>query len=214
MNEQVNQLDEVFLSNKTPDVDVIIRKTNENLSTNYQSEELKYKLFFIETSYNDFSKIEFEIDKASGIKKQELASVNKSLDSLTTSIKNNESIQFKDYLSELILLKQENYKLNVIKVTELIDSKKDISIDEIQEKAQSLFLKYLDTTKTYKLKTGLIKIEDSLSFKDSKLKEQEVDKYEYEYEVADLRSDSHEQLKKAQIYDNTILKNILDKSLY
>ncbi len=107
MNEQVNQLDEVFLSNKTPDVDVIIRKTNENLSTNYQSEELKYKLFFIETSYNDFSKIEFEIDKASGIKKQELASVNKSLDSLTTSIKNNESIQFKDYLSELILLKQE-----------------------------------------------------------------------------------------------------------
>jgi hypothetical protein len=212
LKEQVNQLDEVFLSNKTPDAAVIIRKVNENLRVNYQNEDLKYKLFFRETSYNDFSKIQFEIDKASGIKKQELASVNKSLDSLTTSIKNNESIKFKDYLAELMLLNQENSKLKVIKATQLIDRKKDISIEEIQEKAQRLFLKYLDTTKTYKLKTGLIKIEDSLSFKDSKLKEPEEDTFEYE--VADLRSASHEQLQKSQIYDNTILKNILDKNLY
>ena len=41
----------------------------------------------------------------------------------------------------------------------------DFSIDDVQERAQKLVYKYLDTTTTYKLKSGLFKIEDSMSLK-------------------------------------------------
>mgnify|MGYP000173919412 CR=1 FL=1 len=42
-------------------------------------------------------------------------------------------------------------------------------MDDIQEKAQKIVLSYLDTTKTYKLKSGMFKIEDSLSLKEDVL---------------------------------------------
>lgn len=71
-------------------------------------------------------------------------------------------------------------------------------------------LKYLDTTLTYKLKTGLFKIEDSLSLKDDSAKNKDKN----EYEINNLRSEANSILKQSQFGENSILTNILDNSLY
>ncbi|MEM9680981.1 MAG: carboxypeptidase-like regulatory domain-containing protein [Bacteroidota bacterium] len=212
LEEQVNQLDQVYLTDKIPDAYDIIRKANENLGSNYSNENIKYKLFFRETSYNEFSRLNFEITKATGIKKRDLVSANMGLDSLTNTIQDNTIINFKDYLAELLLKNRSNSKLNVIKATQLIDRKKDISVDDIQEKAQRIILKYLDTTKTYKLKTGIIKIEDSLSLTDDD--DSKHSEPSFEYLTANLRSESHEHLFESQVYDGTILKKLLDNERY
>ena len=177
---------------------------------------MAYRLFYRGTEYNKFKTLKFEIDKASGFKKRELAGVNLSLDSLTSAIKNSQSIDFTDYLADLMILDKENAKLDVIKATKLIDTKNSVSVDKIQDKAQRIFLTYLDTTKTYKLKTGLIKIEDSLSLNDNDTKR--GDKREaistLSYDTSNLKDLSHEHLHKSQVYDNTILTNLLDANLY
>lgn len=216
LKEQVNELDTVFLSNSELDVDEIIRKANENLSSNYKNEGISYRLFYRGTEYNQFKKLEFEINKASGFKKRELTGVNQSLDSLTNDIKDSQSIDFTDYLADLMILDKENAKLDVVKATKLIDTKNSISVDRIQKRAQDIFLTYLDTTKTYKLKTGLLKIEDSLSLNDGdgKRNDKNEEVSALEYDTSNLKDKSHEHLHISQIYDGTTLRNLLDNDLY
>ncbi|MEM1003654.1 MAG: carboxypeptidase-like regulatory domain-containing protein, partial [Bacteroidota bacterium] len=101
-----------------------------------------------------------------------------------------------------------------VKATKLIDTKNTVSVDEIQERAQRIFLTYLDTTKTYKLKTGIIKIEDSLSLSSSDKNDNIEVENGTQYETSTLKDLSHEHLHKSQIYDNTILNRLLDADLY
>jgi len=210
LNEYVDQLDQVYLSGTQPNADSIIARVNRSLSKNYNHENIKYNLFFRNTSYVDFGDLEFKLTKATGFKKRQLTNVNKSFDSLASAIADSKTVHFKDYLADLYLLNKENSKLDVIKATSMIDQKKNVSVDQIQEKAQGIFLKYLDTTKTYKVKTGILKVEDSLSLSDTNNDE----KPKNEYTTENLRNETHELLHTSQVYDNTTLQSILDKNLY
>ena len=73
-------------------------------------------------------------------------------------------------------------------------------------------LRYLDTTKTYKVKTGLFKIEDSLSF--AKLKKEQEEAKKEEFDIKGLKRGTKSLLRYAQFYDNSFLMNILDTRLY
>lgn len=213
LEEQIHELNTVFVSSEIPDADKIIERVNTYLLKNYKNDSLMYRLFYRGSSFSDFNEVAFEIDKASGIKKKDLVDVNKSFDSLTRSIEESKPIHFKDFMADLMVWNRENSKIDVIKATKLIDQKKDLSIDDMQKRAQTIFLKYLDTTKTYKLKTGLLKIEDSLSLSGSKNNESK-NHLTYEYDTEGLRNESHELLEKAQIQGETLLKSIINKDNY
>ncbi len=211
LEEHINELNQVYISNTKPNADEIIAKVNQNLSNNYNHENQSYNLFFRNTSYMDFNRLEFTIDKASGIRKKKLAGANQSLDSLMQAIKNTKAVHFRDYLANLYIKNKEEAKLDVAKATSLIDKNQNVSIDQIQENAQHLILKYLDTTKTYKLKTGIIKIEDSLELNNSN---NESEENKNEYEVNSLKSETHELLYTSQTYENTTLNKIINADLY
>jgi hypothetical protein len=70
LDEQVNQLDTVYVSTSIPDADEIIRLANANLNKNYKNEQISYRLFYRGTEYNTLESFAFEIDKASGFKKR------------------------------------------------------------------------------------------------------------------------------------------------
>jgi len=213
LDEFIDVLSQVYVSNSIPDVNDIIYKANKNLSTNYSNENIKYNLFFRNTSFVDFNTLEFKIDKVSGLKKKQLTDANIALEELTNSIIESEAVYYRDYVADLLIQNKENSKLDVYKATRLLDKKRSFSIDDIQNKAQHLILTYLDTTKTYKLKSGLFKIEDSLSLKSADVKEKE-EEHKNEYEATNLTSESHDLIHKSQIYDDTQLKTILDADLY
>jgi hypothetical protein len=94
----------------------------------------------------------------------------------------------------------------------LLDHDKDFSIDNIQERAKNIMLRYLDTTKTYKVKTGLFKIEDSLSFAEIKKDQQKAKKEEIDSK--NLKQSIRRSLRYSQFYDNSFLMNVLDTHLY
>lgn len=210
LEESVYRLDEVFVSNKTPNADAIIAKVRSRLTENYRTDLLKYELFYRGTAYVDFDKLDLEVEKASHVKKARLASANSGLDSLTSAIMASKTIHFTDFKGDLWVKDKDSIKLSVEKATKLIDTKKDFSIENIQEKAQRIVLQYLDSTKTYKLKTGLIKIEDSLSLSEDAKKEKEKN----EYLISHLKSDTDGVLKISQFYDGSFLNNILDPDRY
>ena len=143
LEEFIDELNKVFVSNAKLNADDIIRNANNNLSKNYKNEGVNYNLFFRNTSYVDFSRLEFKIKKATGFRKKQLKDVNLSLDSLAQSIKNSNAIFFRDYVSDLMINNKGDSKLKVHKATTLIDKNKNFSLDNVQEKAQKLILKYL-----------------------------------------------------------------------
>ncbi|MFT5215269.1 MAG: hypothetical protein ACI83H_000377 [Glaciecola sp.] len=212
LEEFINELGKVFLSSTTPNADDIIQKVNRNLAKNYNNENQTYNFFHRNTTYADFDRFEVKITKASGMQKKQHESVNKSLDSLTQNIINSNTVYFQDYLGDLMIENRKVAKLKIHKATSLVDKNKDFSLDNVQTKAQDLILKYLDTTLIYKLKTGIIKVEDSLSLKSNN--EKYNNKKKDVYDVKNLKGETHGLIHDAQTYDDSFLKKIINPGLY
>ena len=210
LDEAVNQLDEVFISNKTPNADSIIAKVRANISKNYNYELNKYNIFHRNTESVDFKSLDFEIEKASHVKKQFIEAANSELNTLSKKISESDMIQFTDFKGELYNFNKDSSKIVVNKATKLMDFKNDFSVEDIQEKAQNIMLRYLDTTKTYKLKTGIFKIEDSLSLKNEKSEENKKDELEISY----LNKQTRGLLKLGQFYENSFLNRLLNQDNY
>ncbi|KAA5821956.1 carboxypeptidase-like regulatory domain-containing protein [Algibacter amylolyticus] len=210
LEEAINQLGEIYISNKNPNADSIIYKVKLQLSVNYSSALNKHHIFKRDTDYADFTNLEFEIEKASHVKKRNLESANNSLKVLSKTIKESDMVNFRDFKGEFYTLNQDSSKLVVQKATSLLDAKNDFSFEQIQEKAQNIVLKYLDSTKTYKLKSGLFKIEDSLSLKN----EDHQEKHKQEYDVPLLNKSTRIVLNQTKFFEDSFLSTILNTNLY
>lgn len=210
LEPSINELNTVYLSSSKPNADSIIARVVRNLSKNYKTEYIQHKLFYRETSYIDFDNLDFEIIKTSHVKKKQLLNANISLKAMTNTIMSSKFVHFTDFIGELNVMNKDSSKLRVEKATKIINSKKDFSLENIQERAQSVVLKYLDTTLTYKLKTGLFKIEDSLSLSNVNSAEDNTQ----EFEIADLKNDAQKMLNDTRPNTQSLLRKILDADNY
>ncbi|WP_028871315.1 carboxypeptidase-like regulatory domain-containing protein [Psychroserpens burtonensis] len=207
----INELDAIYLTNTKPNVDSIISRVSENLIKNYKSEALSYNFFYRETSYTNFENLDLEIKKSSKVKKRQLASANKELAAMGSSILNRKAVYFTDYSGTLNVLDDSLKKLNVEKATKIINSNNEMSLEAIQKNAQNTVLRYLDTTMTYKLKTGLFKIEDSLSLNDG---DDDNEKDLDEFKIEDLKKNTWSVLQKSQTGRGSMLQTILNTKIY
>ena len=210
LEPSINELNTVYLSSSKPNADSIIARVVRNLSKNYKTEYIQHKLFYRETSYIDFDNLYFEIIKTSHVKKKQLLNVNNSLKAMTNTIMSSKFVHFTDFIGELSVMNKDSSKLHVEKATQIINSKKDFSLENIQERAQSVVLKYLDTTLTYKLKTGMFKIEDSLSLSNVNSSEDNTQ----EFEIADLKNNAQKMLNDERQDTQSLLRKILDADNY
>jgi hypothetical protein len=161
LDEAVNELSEITVSNKSLSVEEIIQKIKENANTNYTSDHIKQQVFQRSTLSNKFKRFEFDFVKSNLVKKKALKKLNKSIDSI---IKTSLDISSKNYTEILSHINTSNKKtkLEVVKATRLINKKNDKSQKKFQDLFISTIAKHLEKGATYKVKTGLFKIEDSL----------------------------------------------------
>lgn len=135
----LNQLDTVFLSSSTPNVNTIIEKVNQNYSDNYRSDSLTYRFFKRFTTYGDFESIDLEIDKSSEFSKAQVKKSNQELSAISNEIKNSNSISFDESRGELLKLDSTKSKLKIDKVTKIFNSREQFSIEAIEAKALMLY---------------------------------------------------------------------------
>lgn len=210
LSESVIQLNEVFLTNRTPDVLEILAKIRARVPVNYQPDNKEYRLFSRETEYVDFEDLDFQIARASGVPKETLYQTNRVLDSLAGSVLQNRSIHFRDFLGTMYCKDREESKLLVEKATSLLDTKRNFSVEKVQEKAKEVVLHYLDSSSTYKMKSGLFKLEDSLSLEEGNSKQGEAQTYSSE----SLGRDTRELLNQARFSGETLLMQLLEPGNY
>ncbi|NNC50075.1 MAG: hypothetical protein HKO01_06020 [Flaviramulus sp.] len=210
LDEAINQLNEVYISNKKHNADSIIAKVRAKVIDNYKDNLFIFNIFRRNTKYANFKNLDFEIEKASQVRKKNLEDANTNLSALSKKITESNVKHFTEIKGKIYSKNYKNSKTVVEKASKLIDHKNDFSIENIQEKAQSIVLKYLDTTKTYKLKTGFFKIEDSLSIKDENLKDEQKN----EFNLSELNKETRALLNHTQFYSNSFLDKIINANLY
>jgi len=130
LEQAINQLSEVYLSNSRPNVDSIIARVKTNLNKNYNYKLNAYSVFHRTSDRVNFKKLEFEIDKASHVKKKQLDGVNLSLTNLANQVKSSNMVQFADFKGQLYALNKDSIKVTIEKATELLDHKNDFSIEK------------------------------------------------------------------------------------
>ena len=158
-------LNEVYLNNRIPEAEEIIREVRRNLAQNHPDQDQEYQFFYRESSYMKFDQLDLELDKASDLRKNELERARRELEEFSNFIVEGQAVKFLDFNGQY-RTEQDTSLLWVDRATELVDARKDFSLEKLQERAQHIILSHLDSTRTYKVKTGMFKVEDSLSMKD------------------------------------------------
>lgn len=160
---------EVYVSNVKPDPNDVMKLVNDNLSQNYNNQNTKNYFFLRKTEGFRPKSIQVEIDKSTGFTKKQLKESNQEIKSLVETFKKYPPIEFSDVLGDLYISSEGKSKFDAKKATRLFDANRSYSKEKLEEKAENIFLKHLDTTKNYKVSSGWF----TLSSEKKKQKQQE-----------------------------------------
>ena len=170
----IYELSDVAVSNLKPNPYEIMANVKANLTRNYTTGEKGSKeMFFYRTSsYFNPSIIDVEINKSTGFSKQALSKVNNDLQSFSTKLISHPPVSFTDILCNYYSVKTKKAeksvftsKLDVLKATLLKNEGESTSLDDLEKKGKTLMLQHLDTTKFYRIKSGLIGSRDTISLR-------------------------------------------------
>lgn len=169
----IYELQNVNVSDKKEDVATIMAKVKANLKENYTTPTTPFSNTIFIREQNAFKAKQFnlEIEQSTGLSKSKLKEVNTEIKSFTSKMSKTPPKEFKDFLgvySSSLTKKEEKMvntsKLNVLKATIIKDDSRSVSIEDLEETTANLFLKHLDTTKFYRIKSGWIGSRDTVSF--------------------------------------------------
>ena len=165
------ELETVTISNVKPNGDSIIVAVKRNLANNYRraTEPSKNMLFYRETNFFMPVKLNVEITKSTGYTKETLKSTNNQLKAFTSNLVSHPPKEFKElicnYYTALKTDKGNTWtygKFDVVKGIKIKDKNRAVSINEMQEKASGILFQHLDTTKYYRIKSGLFGSRDTI----------------------------------------------------
>lgn len=168
------ELNNVNVSNVKPNPQSIMAEVKKHLNQHYKSESqaVKNKVFYRETSGVKPKVINLEITKSTGFTKDNLKSVNSQVNAFTAKLIAQPPVVFNDLLCNYytVTTKKDDKplfssKLEVIKATMLKDENNSTDLDALQENAGKLFLQHLDTTKYYRIKSGWFGSHDTISLR-------------------------------------------------
>ncbi|WP_179337491.1 carboxypeptidase-like regulatory domain-containing protein [Winogradskyella ludwigii] len=160
LEDSISELSEVFVTNKQLSIEEILTNIRANISKNYKSEGTQ-RIFLRESKNFLLKDFEFEIAKSSNFKKATIKEINKNFEVMSKQLINNKSSLYEDSLLDVLHI-ADSTQARVIKATKLVNLNEDLSTEAVNGKMIKSVLNVLDSSATYKLKSGLFTVEDSL----------------------------------------------------
>ena len=174
LTPSIFELNDVTVSNKKPNPYEIMANVKANLASNYKSNGAPSKdlLFYRNSEYFNPKTIDVEIDKSPGFTKQALVKVNTDLKTFANGLIRNPPKEFTDILCNYYTTNVSKdgktsflSKLDVLKATKLKNEGSAVSSEDLEKKAMNMMLQHLDSTKFYRVKSGLFGSRDSISLR-------------------------------------------------
>lgn len=168
------ELENVNVSDMKPDANSIMIKVKENLKKHYGSNDKTQKRTIFMREFGTFrpKKLNIEITKSTGFSKSALKEANADVAKFTSQLLANPPQEFTDilgnYYTGFVTGKEKplhTTKFNVIKATKLKDENRSVALEDMEKMAGTIFLKHLDTTKYYRIKSGWFGSRDTISLR-------------------------------------------------
>ena len=187
---QQEMLDEVVVSDENLSAEQIIQRFKDSLASNHTINPSELRIF--SRNKTTYTPVEtgLELDKSSFMTKAKRKQFNQRVEDYFNKIKGKTSTSFTDQLFDAFYLK-DSTGVNHIKTTYLINEEEDNSMENIQEEVFKELIDALDTKTSFKVRTGIIPIEDSLSTeefitKDEPEKKDTIKNEFHKYSYADI----------------------------
>lgn len=170
--EKVNTLDEIKLNLSKISLDSLLIKTARTMKNKFISGATKNHFYAREYSAIDFKKLELDLEKSSLLTRKNKRLAEKELADYAFKLKNSNPefssefvgiLRSKEVKSEKTKRNLNLNNLDSVQGITFMNNENDVTLEKTQNKLQNIVLKHLDTTKTYKISSGLFKLEDSLS---------------------------------------------------
>ncbi|WP_179349416.1 carboxypeptidase-like regulatory domain-containing protein [Winogradskyella pacifica] len=160
LEDSISELSEVFITNKLLSIEEILENVRANISKNYPVND-NQRIFMRESSNFNIKDFDFEVSKSSNFNRATIKDINKNFETMSQLMVNNNSKFYEDTLLDLLHI-ADSTQSQIIKATKLVNIEKDLSTDAVNGKLIKSVLNVLDSSATYKLKTSIFTIEDSL----------------------------------------------------
>jgi hypothetical protein len=173
--EDINQLEEIQLYISKIPLDSLLVKTTKSMNKNYLSETLKQELYAVENKKIDLKKLSLELKSSSLLSRKNKKLAEQELKEFSENIQRRKPVFTSEFKAQVYSQEMYFKKGNTTYTQLIIDSiqryrkatiSEGITVKNITKKLQLIILKYLNTDSNYKIKSGLFKVEDSLSLKE------------------------------------------------
>lgn len=150
MLPKTNELREVILDTKKYTAKEVIAKVKENITTNYNFDYTKKRVFFRESNHQNFIKSNYTL------KKSTIAALNKPfLDSVINNLPKSNA-----YYTEVLCdlygnFSKEKQKIDLIKASELYDKNNEVGFTAFEEKFERIINENVKKDSYFKVKSGL-----------------------------------------------------------
>lgn len=168
------QLGEVYISEADTNADSIMAKVRQHLERNYQTPETPQKSVVFYRSSESFRprRLSVKITESTGMDKAQLKAIDKEIQAFTGGLLAHPPSEFSDilchyYTAKKIFKDKPVYasRTDVVKAVKLKDPTRSATLEELGKSASGLLFKYLDSTKYYRVKSGLFGSRDTLSLR-------------------------------------------------
>lgn len=168
------QLGEVYISKADTNADSIMAKVRLNIDRNYKIAEAPQKSVVFYRTAQSFRprRLSVKITEATGIGKHQLKALDQEIREFTGGMLAHPPSEFSDmlcnyYTARKIFKDKPVFaaRTEVLRAVKLKDPSRAASLDEIAASASGIVFRYLDSTKYYRVKSGLFGSRDTLSLR-------------------------------------------------
>lgn len=175
LEEDVKELDEIQLNLPKINIDSILIRTQKSMRKNYLSGAVKYGFYSKENTKLNFKKLELDLEKSSLMSNKKRKLAEQEFKDYANRLKNSNPDVSTEYFgtikpqkvySKKIKKHYNKNRIDSVSGYSILKNKKQITLKSAQSDLQNIVLKHLNKNETYKVNSGLFKIEDSLSMKE------------------------------------------------
>ncbi len=157
------QLAQVVLLDEELSALEVMQRVKAHLSTNYNYQNLKFRVFHRSETEFKPQKLFVKIKKATFLSKSILKNFNHKMDSINEHLKGKSMHYYTADLADISIGKVDSIHSDVIKATKLINDSKTTSTNQVICEVINALSASLKTSSTFKVRTGIIPVGDSVN---------------------------------------------------
>jgi|GEM_PF-3031836 len=220
--EKSTELDEIKINASKITLDSLLVKTSQNMKKNMIKGVIKRNFYTLINTKINFKNVELDLKRSTLLNKKNRKLAEKELHNLSNKVLESNpdfSSEFVGILSSKPIFVEKIKKSILMNRTDSlvgfqkIDTSQNFTVNNVDDKMQNLVLKYLNKDESYKVKSGLFTIQDSVSLKSLEKSKDTIDEKKT-FNQYDATSITDNAIRQEKMFKENAENNFLNTKYY